>query len=128
MLVPALELSGLELGGKRHSLDIEIIEFLGLVPLLWTPSGCQPTRLGTNAGKKPLDSTLHAHLALLSHPIHHDPQEPATLVSLSEALALAQALFIRHDNALDTKGKIKGWLRSFAAAGSRWAVSDVVSC
>lgn len=47
---------------------------------------------------------------------------------LLEALAFAQALFIRQDNALDTKGKIKGWLWSLAVAGSRRAVSDVVSC
>lgn len=56
------------------------------------------------------------------------PRSLWSSVFLSEALAFAQALFIRQDNALDTKGKIKGWLWSLAVAGSRRAVSDVVSC
>lgn len=69
-----------------------------------------------------------AHLSLLSHPSATIPRSLWSSVFLLEALAFAQALFIRQDNALDTKGKIKGWLWSLAVAGSRRAVSDVVSC
>jgi len=79
VLVHASELGGLELGGKRNSSDVEIIQLLRLVPLGRTPVGCQPTRLRTNAGKEPSNLTVRAHVALLFHSARHHPQEPVEL-------------------------------------------------
>lgn len=116
MLVHASELGGLELGGKRNSLDVEITQLWRLVALLRT------------LGRSPQIRLYVPTCPCFPTPSATIPRSLCCSDCLLEALAFAQALFIRQDNALDTKGKIKGWLWSLAAAGSRRAVSDVVSC
>lgn len=61
-----------------------------------------PSWMVGNTGKEPSNLTVCAPLPL-------SPGARGAPVSLS---AVAQALFICQGNALDTKGKIKGWLRS----------------
>lgn len=78
MLVQALELGGLELGGERNSLDVEIIQLLRLVPLLWSPSWCQATRLGINARKEPSNLCMCPPVPAFP-PICHHSQEPVEL-------------------------------------------------